>query len=174
LGGNTWFSLVSGGTPDTCLLQAGALNKLNQGTSTSSGGNGGPATGPSGSGKLTFQKGIDAQVPTESAALATLISCISSQITKNATINSISDSDITSGKKTIEQCAAAGCSHTANSCHYGGRNCIGESFAVDLGGDLNDLTTAAKACGASTNNEGSHLHVSVGAQNNCGCDNGLD
>ena len=171
--GSTWTNLITTGGSDFCILLKASLNQAQQ--------TGVPTVGitPGGGvGKFTFNPGIDAQVATESVPLAGLLSCMGDKLTTNAIITSISDSAITSGKATIEQCAASGkkigCAHTANSCHYGGRNCTGASYAVDLAGDLNALATIANQCGASSLNEGNHLHVSVGQQNGCGCDAGLD
>ena len=131
---------------------------------------------PSVPGRFTFDRGIDAQVYTESATLATLLSCMVNKVPAGVgRISSISDSQITSGQKTFSQCAAGGCQHAANSCHYGGRNiasntCFGKSYAVDFGDEKNTaaLSAAARACGANyIGNEGTHLHVSVGSA--CGC-----
>jgi hypothetical protein len=172
-----WSSIVNF-SGNTCLIQAGSLQNLDQSNVGVTGvsASGVPITG-GGVGNFTFASGISAQVPTESPALASLLSCMSGKLTSNVVITSISDSAITSGKATFQQCAAqgtaAGCAHTVNSCHYGGRNCVGSSYAVDLSGDATTITNAAKACNASVLNEGNHLHVSVGAQNGCGCDTGL-
>ena len=171
--GSTWTNLITTGGGDFCIPLKASLNQAQQTGIPTLG-----VTPGGGAGKFTFNPGIDAQVVTESVPLAGLLSCMSDKLTKNAIITSISDSAITSGKATIEQCAASGkkigCAHTANSCHYGGRNCTGSSYAVDLAGDLNALATIANQCGASSLNEGNHLHVSVGQQNGCGCDAGLD
>ncbi|MCX6787501.1 MAG: hypothetical protein NTY93_03220 [Candidatus Kaiserbacteria bacterium] len=168
-----WSALITSGGIDPCIKQAGSLptDELNQAEFS------GVVVG-TGGGRLTFNSGINAQVPNESAPLSTLLSCIGDKLTTNAVITSISDSKITSGTFTINQCAAGGqtigCAHTANSCHYGGRNCVGSSYAVDLVGNAADITNVAKSCNASVLNEGNHLHVSVGLQNGCGCDAGLD
>jgi len=139
-----------------------------------------PATTGTGNGGYTYDDGIQAQVGDESGALSSLLSCMSGKLPAGVgRISSISDSEITKGQKTFAACAAGGCQHGANSCHYGGRTCIGKSYAVDFGdGDpehpanLTALTAAANACGANyttDNEEGkrTHLHVSVGGS--CGC-----
>ena len=161
--GGTWYSLVTSGGMDPCIPLRGSLA---------------PAVAPPPAvvvpgvpGRFTFDRGIDAQVPTESAALATLLSCMVTKVPAGVgRISSISDSLITNGQKTFSQCAAGGCQHTTNSCHYGGRLCVGSSYAVDFGDEQNTtaLSGAARACGASfVGPEGSHLHVSVGGS--CGC-----
>lgn len=72
------------------------------------------------------------------------------------------------------------CAHAKYSCHYGGRNCRGQSYAVDLdvvGGPeeykkLTDfIKQAAPSCGSPTHqDEGSHVHVYAGdAKTRCGC-----
>lgn len=63
------------------------------------------------------------------------------------------------------------CQHGCKSCHYGGRYCGGESYAVDFGDETNCelIKLAAQACGA-TNliDEGDHIHVSIKTWA-CGC-----
>lgn len=112
-----------------------------------------------------------------SPALNSLLRCMAGRVPGNyGRISSISDSLIVSGEKTFEECASTGsCAHSRNSCHYGGRNCVGSSYAVDFGynGEPSDtrqvLSAAANACGASfVLNEGTHLHVSVN-NSQCGC-----
>ncbi len=107
-----------------------------------------------------------------SAALNTLLSCMSKKVPGDVgQISSISDNQIVLGNKTFAQCAANGCAHTTNSCHYGGSKCTGSSYAVDFG-DQNHaayLMKAANECGASNAfNEGDHVHVSV-KKSECGC-----
>ncbi|TRZ53159.1 hypothetical protein D4R99_01335 [bacterium] len=130
-------------------------------------------------GKFTFDQGIQAQVGDESSQLSALISCMETKVPPGVgRISSISDSKITSGTHTFEYCQQNGhngCSHTTNSCHYGGANCLGKSYAVDFGDEQNmeALRSAANSCvsgGIFLYNEGGHLHVSVGRANNCGCD----
>lgn len=121
---------------------------------------------------FTYDPGIVAQKKDASGALATALSCMAGKLPKGVgRISSISDSKISSGAKTFAQCAAGGCSHVAHSCHYGGRTCIGQSYAADFGDDehISVLTQAAQACGAKTLNEGNHLHISVGQAAGCGC-----
>lgn len=123
----------------------------------------------------TYDPGITAQLPTRSRELTELLACMRNKLPAGTgRISSISDSAITSGKHTFAECAASRvCSHAASSCHYGGSGvCNGRSYAVDFGDDehMSVLTSAAKACGAKTLNENDHLHVSIGALYNCGCD----
>ncbi|MDD3531027.1 MAG: hypothetical protein PHV99_00300 [Candidatus Pacebacteria bacterium] len=168
--GGTWMTIIRGNTADVCLPQKGALpsGTLNQtGTVTNVGVSPGAATG-----RYTFDPGIAVQTKDESGPLSSLLSCMAGKLPAGVgRISSISDSLITSGQKTFAQCATGGCQHQANSCHYGGKTCIGSSYAVDFGDDENItiLTAAAKACGAQTLNEGTHLHASVGAVSGCGC-----
>lgn len=167
-----WEDLMSGGPANECIGQPAVY---------------GPAVPPPTSppvtvvpkkGKFIYASGIDKQISGRSAALVVLMSCMEGKLTSDATITSISDSTIANGTHTFQQCAAQGkaigCAHAANSCHYGGRGCIGFSYAIDLSGDLNALASLARYCGASALNEGNHLHASVGAQQGCGCDAGLD
>ena len=178
--GGTWMSIIRGNTNDVCLPQKGALPSegLDQaGPVTSIGVSPGAATG-----RYTFDDGIAAQTKDESGPLSALLSCMAAQLPAGVgRISSISDCVILGNcttipppvQRTVEYCAANGCSHQANSCHYGGKNCVGRgSYAVDFGDDENIaiLTAAAKSCpGAQTLNEGTHLHVSVGAVSGCGC-----
>lgn len=169
--GKKWTTLLVSSSLEPCI-------RLNQGrtsivvpTSLPST----PSASLPGTGRFSFQSGIDAQVPTQSPQVADLLLCMGAKLSSNVTITSISDSAITSGQKTFEQCAASGCAHKANSCHYGGQKaCLGSSYAVDVKGDAGTINTAARACGGAVLNEGDHLHVSVGAQNGCGCDTGVN
>lgn len=171
----TWSTLIYGNSSKLCLVQDSSLKNLNQNVNVQGISASGVVTTSSG---LKFTSEASAQGPNESNKLASLLTCMGSQLKGDATVTSISDNVITSGKVSIEVCAAkgkaAGCSHTANSCHYGGRNCVGASYAVDMVGNATDIANAAQACNASFLNEGNHVHVSVGAQNNCGCDASLD
>ena len=159
-----WSELVTTGGASICLPVAGSLKQV-------------PGQVPSVSipgvaSKFTFDPGIDAQMPTASGPLAALLSCMVDKVPAGVgRISSISDSLIINGQKTFAQCTAGGCQHSANSCHYGGRSCVGSSYAVDFGDEQNMsvLTAAAQACGGTTLNERTHLHVSVGAANGCGC-----
>lgn len=64
------------------------------------------------------------------------------------------------------------CGHAADSCHFGGTNCTGKSYAVDFHTNVSctDIKTAALQCDSTAwvNWETNHTHVSV---NNsvCGC-----
>lgn len=174
--GGTWGTwqelMVGGGSADGCLEKPVIVAPTTPAPTTP------PVTVVPPKGKFVYASGIDKQISHRSAAVVVLMSCMAGKLTRDATITSISDSTIVSGKNTFQTCAAQGktigCAHTANSCHYGGRGCVGFSYALDLAGDLNALDTLAMSCGASTLNEGNHLHVSVGRQNGCGCDAGLD
>ncbi|MDB5264723.1 MAG: hypothetical protein JWN64_294 [Parcubacteria group bacterium] len=186
-----WNSILTGGdacvkaSTNTALFSGGlagnfqnptlnpVANPASGGTPTTPTPTTAPAAGADG--VFTYQKGIEAQKGQASAKLNALLSCIANRVPANVgQISSISDSKIVSGSKTFAQCAAggqgAGCAHTANSCHYGGKTCVGSSYAADFGDDQNSnvLAAAAKACGATyTGFEGTHLHVSIGAS--CGC-----
>ncbi len=154
--------------PVTTTSPAGSSGSTGTGGSTGGGG----SMGTISDGIFSYDPGIREQKKHLSAPLASALTCIAGKVPANVgRISSISDSKIVNGSRTFAQCAASGCAHTANSCHYGGRSCVGSSFAVDFGDDENMavLTAAAKACGAKTLDEGNHLHVSVGATNGCGC-----
>lgn len=120
---------------------------------------------------FTYQPGIERQIGDASGELNALLNCISARVPGNVgEISSISDSLIVNGKRTFNSCAGGGCAHSAGSCHYGGKSCVGKSYAVDFGDEKNagTLMPAARACGANyVVNEGSHVHASVGAK--CGC-----
>lgn len=177
-----WTDLISGNSASFCMTQKGSLpgDVLNQVVPTQASLITGPGGEVAGIGKFTFQNSaIAAQDPDASGPLISLLSCMSDQMSTNAVITSISDEAIRNGKATIEQCAAqgtgAGCAHTANSCHYGGRECLGKSYAVDVStGSPDLLTTIAQACRATVLKESTHLHISVGFVNNCGCDAKLE
>ena len=167
-----WDNIIKGGNIDPCLNVAATLSsspsnagiQTKQATST---------TPPDG--RFTYQAGIEAQLGTASSALTGLLTCMANKVPGDVgEISSISDSVIVGGIKTFQQCAAGGkdvgCSHTNNSCHYGGVSCVGESYAVDFGDEQHTtiLTQAAQDCGATyTGFEGDHLHVGIGAS--CGC-----
>lgn len=149
------------------------INIVN-GTSGNGGGTsgGGNPVGGGYNGRFTYQGGIQAQAKDASARLNQVLTCMESRVPSGVgQISSISDHLIVDGQKTFQQCAQGGCTHTANSCHYGGRSCVGQSFAADFGDDQNKavLAAAAQACGARTLDEGNHLHVSIGAASGCGC-----
>ncbi len=126
-------------------------------------------------GSFAYASGIASQVSHASPRLTTLLSCMAAKVPGNVgLITSISDSQIVSGGKTWQYCAqngqGGGCAHVANSCHYGGRTCVGQSYAVDFGDDENSLLLiqAANECGATAEvHNGNHVHASVGS--GCGC-----
>lgn len=123
-------------------------------------------------GSFTYQANIEAQKVDLSEPMAAVLRCMVTKVPRGVgNISSISDNKITTGTKTFAQCATGGCAHTANSCHYGGRSCIGKSYAVDFGDEQNKavLIRAATACGAKTLDEGNHVHVSIGDASGCGC-----
>lgn len=187
-----WNSILQGKANDQCIVAkkpspiSGGLG-LGKGLTTELAGTGNqlsPVPPPTAGGitgtTFTYDLGISAQRKDASPALSQLLNCMAGKLPSGVgRISSISDSAITSGSKTFAQCAAGQCQHSANSCHYGGKSCIGQSYAVDFGdGDpqsptnLAALRSAASACGANwmTDNEDgkrTHLHVSVGAS--CGC-----
>ena len=79
--------------------------------------------------------------------------------------------------KDCNSCSAGYCSHSRNSCHYGG-TCKDGSYAVDLdrvgqsAPAESDVKYAAQQCGgAFVYPEGTHVHMSVGSYqgNKCGC-----
>lgn len=182
--GANWYELVSGDGSQLCLKQAGSLENLNQGAGSNvtlqvtGVGSDGAKTISTGDYSTVYDPGVEKQLPGASVALANLIGCIKTQPGIPASmgrISSISDSQIASGAKTFKECSLGGCAHAAHSCHYGGRTCVGQSYAVDFGdGDPGTdaaakLTAAAHTCGADfVNQESNHLHVSVGKS--CGCD----
>lgn len=122
--------------------------------------------------EFTYQSGIAAQIPHASADLSNFLTCVAGRVPDGVgNISSISDSRIVNGSRTWEYCAANGCAHSARSCHYGGRSCVGQSYAVDFGDEQNKgtLMPAARACGASfVLDEGDHVHASVSGSR-CGC-----
>lgn len=172
-----WNSILSTSSDKKCLRMAPPPPPLPAltGVETPSTGTG---TGvPQGDGsfprsEFTYQSGIAAQIPHASAALSNFLTCVGGRVPDGVgNISSISDSRIVNGSRTWEQCAANGCAHSARSCHYGGRSCVGQSYAVDFGDEQNKtvLMSAARACGASfVLDEGDHVHASVSGSS-CGC-----
>lgn len=168
-----WNSILNGGAacviarPNQTLF-SGSITAAVPVVNTIDPGYEGPGTSD---GHFTYQAGIQAQKSAASPKLNALLTCMASRVPRGVgQISSISDNQIQTGKKSFQQCAASGCAHAAHSCHYGGKTCIGSSYAVDFGDEQNTatLTAAARACGATyVGNEGNHLHVSVGAS--CGC-----
>lgn len=173
----TWSNLITSGNIGTCLDQKGIKASDVPTTAPSLGVTVTPVPGRVTGGRFTFDSGIEAQIPTASAPLATLLNCMASKIPAGVgRISSISENAIILGTRTFRQCADQGCIHTVNSCHYGGSgSCNGESYAVDFGDEQNTatLSAAATACDGKILNEGDHLHVSVGAANGCSCDTRL-
>lgn len=132
-------------------------------------------------GSFTYDRGIAAQRGHASPALENLLQCMSIRVPGNVgKISSISDSRITSGKYTFDYCSQRGnatptstaCAHRVGSLHYGGRTCVGSSYAVDFGDQENasELISAANAClsGLHAVNEGNHVHVSLSGVIDCG------
>lgn len=133
-------------------------------------GPGEPLTGSDG--KFDYDNNnIRAQAADASPRLNSFLSCMAAKVPGNVgRISSISDENITPGSKTFAQCVKGGCNHAAGSCHYGGKLCTGQSYAVDFGDENNKATlwTAAAACGADFRlDEGDHLHFSVGGSCSC-------
>ncbi len=167
-----WNSILGSGPAciierPTAALFSGAITAADLSVSVPGGGSGFGSS----DGFFTYQSGIEAQKRNLSPAMANALACMASNVPRGVgQISSISDTAIMNGK-TFAQCAKGGCAHTANSCHYGGRTCIGASYAVDFGDEQNAtvLKAAAAACGAKTLNEGNHLHVSIGDASGCGC-----
>ena len=70
----------------------------------------------------------------------------------------------TRGQPTCESC-----SHTVNSCHYGGTSGSDGALAVDFGNEKNadKIMAAAQQCGAKyVANEGDHIHISIDCSGN--------
>lgn len=116
------------------------------------------------------------------ASLVNFINCMYAEVmrvygsTNNLTITSISDDKLCDG--TCDPATGVGCSHTKNSCHYGGTNCTGGSSAVDFRANATTcawLAQTAQYCGGSNaywiNFEGNHLHISLN-KGTCGCNEG--
>lgn len=155
---------------------------VNGGSTGGSSGGGGITVGGGSIAGFSYQtSGVSAQQPAVSSALASLLTCMSPKVPKGVgQISALTDSYSTTNATRIAHCAAVGrqgdksCSHTANSCHYGGRSCVGQTYAVDFGDEQNQtaLINAAKACGATRAafENGNHVHVSAGGS--CGCDGG--
>lgn len=124
---------------------------------------------PSGS-SLWKLSGINSkQKGDASSALTSFINCMYGKIS-GLTITSISDDKLCSGS--CDSTTGAGCSHTKNSCHYGGGNCTGSSYAVDFSIDTqcSNIKAAALSCNSSAwvNFEGSHTHISLN-NSSCNC-----
>lgn len=126
---------------------------------------------PKADNQFSYQSGISAQKSHAAPVLNSLLSCMAARVPANVgEISSISERSIANGTKSFTQCNKGGCEHSPGSCHYGGAQCIGKSYAVDFGDEKNAtmLMQAARACGANyVKDEGNHVHVSIGAS--CGC-----
>jgi len=67
------------------------------------------------------------------------------------------------------------CSHTRNSCHYGGPSCTDGSYAIDIDTTnkpprTSDVQSAANKCGgAYVKGYTTHVHFSIGNREGCGC-----
>jgi len=102
-----------------------------------------------------------------SSGLVGLINCMYGKLS-NFVITAISSSVLCNNPS----CDITGpsCGHAANSCHFGGTNCTGTSYAVDFASNIDYSTTntAAKQCNSSvwTNWETNHTHISIPG---CGC-----
>jgi len=117
-----------------------------------------------------------AQQNHSSARLVSFQGCIANRLPGGTyIITSVSDNMIANGSRTWEQCRSGQCQHTANSCHYGGRSCTDGSYALDIrtsnlsSSQRTRFLQAANACGGYGQDEGNHLHVSIGAAAGCGC-----
>lgn len=121
-----------------------------------------------------------------SAPLNEFLQCMSTKVPSGVGVmTSISDDAIAVNGRTFAQCAANGhsmCSHSAGSCHYGGRgSCNGKSYAVDWGIEHEtQLRAAARSCSTElygdankvyllTESSPAHLHMSIGSAEGCGC-----
>lgn len=119
----------------------------------------------------TYDPGIQLQMADASSELKDLLTCMQPKLPGGAKrISSISDS--AGMGKCVSDYQKPPCAHTQYSCHYGGRNCNGKSYAADFGNEnlADQIQSAAVACGGKSLIEGNHVHVSIG---NCGCDNNV-
>ncbi|MFH1129383.1 MAG: pilin [Patescibacteria group bacterium] len=127
-------------------------------------------TAPSGSDKWILSGIKTEQKGDASSNLTSFLNCMYAKIPSGLTITSISDDKLCSASCTPS--TGSGCSHTANSCHYGGSKCSGYSYAIDFGTNVkcSKIRTAALQCniGAWTNWESDHTHVSIN-NTDCGC-----
>jgi len=117
LAGITWTELITTTGSRACIPIKAALNQDTSGN---------PITGVTPDGSIvtpdnpstgfSYDPDIAAQIPTQSAALSTLLSCMKGNLPAGVgRISSISDSVIMNGSKTFAQCAASRvCSHAAS------------------------------------------------------------
>lgn len=180
-----WNTIISA-SGSRCLLVRNSPEAMNTEGSGGFDAEGNPiAVSDTADGSFAYDSGIEAQRGHTSVPLANLLRCIARTVPPNVgRVSSISDSNIVGGASWAS-CADGGCNHTANSCHYGGRRCVGQSYAVDFGDEQNKnvLRAAANRCAQdySTDagnqtiddlvviDEGDHLHISVEG-GRCGCD----
>ncbi|GEM_PF-2340482 len=188
-GDDGWFQFSCDTESSFNISQGGGVGVGNRGGGTDVGnrgggtdvGNrgGGAGTGETGGRKAerraqksprSYDPGIQAQEADASPALREFMDCMDWYLSPEANhISSISDS------AGIDRCAfnysKPPCAHKRNSCHYGGTNCRGQSYAVDYGREdlVDEISAAARACGAWVNPELNHVHVSIGSRYNCGC-----
>ncbi len=125
--------------------------------------------------QLSYDPGIQNQLSDASTQLSSLLSCMGEKLPGDmGRVSSISDSKIASGSCNFTSWNASGCSHSEDSCHYGGKSCQGKSYAADFGDEENysAIQTTAKECNSQAYvlNEGDHVHVSIGSSSGCGCD----
>lgn len=104
-----------------------------------------------------------------SSRLTSFLNCMYGRLS-NLQINSISSNVICANP--LCDTSTSSCGHAANSCHFGGTNCTGLSYAVDFHINLacSTIRDAAKICDSTAwiNWEGNHTHVSVNNRA-CGC-----
>lgn len=176
---------------DTCVLTqptrkieglpgvfGAVVNTVAEGGGTYSSGTGGVQSGGYGGGGFSYNPGVSAEVPAESAALSSMLSCMSSKVPSGVTITALTDLYTTTNASRISHCAAVGhqgdanCVHTVHSCHYGGRSCVGASHAVDFGiNHSSEIIAAAYACGSPSARveNGNHVHANAPDTGSCGC-----
>ncbi len=192
LGGNAWANWWTIKCPDDtkCVYQAPATPTPSTTPTTGGGSLTGDRTGASGA-LSSFLSCLESKVPegktwritsvTEYAAHGNDPRCVenggnplncSLEECKKCDTGYPNSGRCPNSKGTCGECNNL-CVHGHYSCHYGGRDCPGSSYAVDIGNeaDSSELQTAAKACesGAYFKSEGDHYHISIGAAYNCGC-----
>jgi hypothetical protein len=120
----------------------------------------------------TYDPEIESQLSDASDELKVLLNCMKDKLPAEAKrISSISDSE------GMDNCKGdnwtSDCAHKKNSCHYGGTECIGLSYAVDFGEEsyASQIEQVAEECdsGANVYKEDTHTHVSIGETNGCNC-----